>query len=177
MPSIYEKSTFSTGLPVRCARMNGTESYMYHWHKDTAWMYEISALLYQLATFCVRILPQADPVDRYIIQKAQSLMSILDYISKYYAEPITLRSCSDTLGFNESYLSTMFRKSMGMTFSSYVQLLRLNQAAWLLTQTQLPVAEVAAKSGFASIKTFHRVFKCQYGIAPGEYRKQYFQLT
>ena len=35
MPSIYEKSTFSTGLPVRCARMNGTESYMYHWHKDT----------------------------------------------------------------------------------------------------------------------------------------------
>ena len=140
-------------------------------------MYEISALLYQLATFCVRTLPQAEPVDRYIIQKAQSLMSILDYISKYYAEPITLRSCSDTLGFNESYLSTMFRKSMGMTFSSYVQLLRLNQAAWLLTQTQLPVAEVAVKSGFASIKTFHRVFKYQYGMAPGEYRKHYIKLT
>ena len=66
---------------------------------------------------------------------------------------------------------------MGMTFSSYVQLLRLNQATWLLTQTQLPVTEVAAKSGFASIKTFHCVFKYQYGIAPGEYRKQYFQLT
>ena len=104
-------------------------------------------------------------------------MSVLNYISKYYTEPITLRSCSDTLGFNESYLSTMFRKSMGMTCSSYVQLLRLNQATWLLTQTQLPVTEVAAKSGFASIKTFHCVFKYQYGIAPGEYRKQYFQLT
>ena len=104
-------------------------------------------------------------------------MSVLNYISKYYTEPTTLRSCSDTLGFNESYLSTMFRKSMGMTFSSYVQLLRLNQATWLLTQTQLPVAEVAAKSGFASIKTFHRAFKYQYSIAPGEYRKQYFQLT
>ena len=64
-----------------------------------------------------------------------------------------------------------------MTFSSYVQLLRLNQAAWLLTQTQLPVAEVAVKSGFASIKTFHRVFKYQYGMAPGEYRKHYIKLT
>jgi AraC-like DNA-binding protein len=47
---------------------------------------------------------------------------------------------------------------------------RINQAREHLTESDLPVAEIAYLCGFASLKTFYRLFKVLTGVSPSAYR-------
>jgi AraC-type DNA-binding domain-containing proteins len=49
---------------------------------------------------------------------------------------------------------------------------RINQAKFILASKELPMAEVAVQAGFASVKTFHHVFKESVGQSPLQYQKQ-----
>lgn len=48
---------------------------------------------------------------------------------------------------------------------------RIKQAKFILSTEKLPMSEVAEKSGFSSVKTFHHVFKSEVGISPLKYQK------
>ena len=59
----------------------------------------------------------------------------------------------------------------GFSFRKLVERVRLTQATSYLQATDLPLAEIAAKLGFANVGTFHRAFKRWTGRAPGELRR------
>jgi len=48
----------------------------------------------------------------------------------------------------------------------------LHRATAWLTQTDLPIAEIAAKSGFGGVESFTRVFRDAYGMPPAKYRRE-----
>lgn len=54
---------------------------------------------------------------------------------------------------------------------------RVNQAQFILGNEKLPMAEVAEKAGFASVKTFHHVFKGAVGHSPLQYQKMMSYLS
>ncbi len=78
---------------------------------------------------------------------------------------------ADEMGMNSAYLGRLFRQSLNMSISDYINLVRVQHAARLLIATTLSVESIASKVGFSNPKYFFVVFKKIYGQTPLQYRK------
>lgn len=58
----------------------------------------------------------------------------------------------------------------GITPSNYIKKVRMDVAARLLRESDLPISEIATKTGFSTTKYFNKVFKDTYQVSPIEYR-------
>ena len=97
--------------------------------------------------------------------------SILDYIDKNYAEPISLSTLATRCYFSPSYISKEFKKISGMGFKEYLIEKRITETAKYLTQTDFSIAEIQYKVGFTDKTRFFKEFSKLYGCTPLEYRK------
>lgn len=93
---------------------------------------------------------------------------IVRYVDSNYTEDITLKSMGEALGYEPHYLSRYFHSRIPMHFSKYVNWYRVDTAIELLRNTELPVTEIATRSGFQSIRSFNRVYRELTGISPSE---------
>lgn len=96
--------------------------------------------------------------------------AIFAYVSEHFREPITLTDLEDVCGYSAHYLSRVFSEAVGINFRRFVNELRLEYARELLTTTDLPVTEIAYKSGFGSIRSFNRAFGDEYHSVPKKSR-------
>ena len=69
------------------------------------------------------------------------------------------------------YLSHVFSKYTGSTFTEYLTDIRMNHARVLLTQTDLSIRRVADRVGYPDGYYFTKVFKKRFAAPPGRYRK------
>lgn len=98
------------------------------------------------------------------------LCPILDYLNQHYSEPVTLRDISRTMGYTQSYLSTLFARRLGLPFSRYLQNLRIAAACDLLSNTQQSVEEIALACGYSDLKFFRSLFRDRLKVTPSEFR-------
>ncbi|MBQ3860072.1 MAG: helix-turn-helix domain-containing protein [Clostridia bacterium] len=96
---------------------------------------------------------------------------ILAYVDTHYSENITMNDLSAELGLSPDYMARKFKSALRMTPSEYVRKFRIARAMELLVTTDLPVAEVAKRTGFSDVSLFSRVFKQSVGLPPASYRK------
>lgn len=89
-------------------------------------------------------------------------------IRTHWREPLSLSVLASGLFVSESYLSRVFRKHLGMTFTEYLVSVRLESAVQELRAGH-SVTEAAYRSGFPSSNAFITYFKRAYGITPGRY--------
>ena len=75
------------------------------------------------------------------------------------------------LGVTDRHLRRVFRAEFGVSPVQYAQTQRLLLAKQLLTDTTLPLTEVALASGFGSLRRFNALFKARYRLSPGALRK------
>ncbi len=94
------------------------------------------------------------------------------YIRNHYRENITLTSAADEAGLSPSYLSSLFLKSTGETFSRYILTLRMKDARRLLLYSTLSISDIALLCGFQDPGYFTKRFRKEEGITPQEYRNQ-----
>ena len=99
------------------------------------------------------------------MQKAQN------FIDNNYAT-IHVADVVEYIGFARSYFTTCFTKKFGISPQEYIIKCRLEKAEKLLTHTEQPVREIAARVGYEDQLTFSRLFKRHYGAGPLAYRKQ-----
>lgn len=90
---------------------------------------------------------------------------------------ITLEKTAAYMNMNKSSLCKFIKKQTGQTFTEYINSLRLEKAALLLTSTTDPACDIAYDCGFTNIPYFHRLFARNYGMSPCDYRKKYCQYT
>ncbi len=76
------------------------------------------------------------------------------------------------LGISKNLFVEVFRRSFGVSFTEYVNRLRLEEALTLLQTTDLSIGEVSEKTGFGTTRTFRRQFHSKYGLSPIAFRKQ-----
>ena len=93
-----------------------------------------------------------------------------EYINENYDKKISIEDLADACGLSYSYFSNCFKRTFGDTPKGYITNLRLNKAKYYLTETALPIKEIASKCGFAHFNTFTSAFKKYIGVSPREYR-------
>ncbi|MCI5650572.1 MAG: AraC family transcriptional regulator [Fusicatenibacter sp.] len=98
------------------------------------------------------------------------LLGVYRYIEEHYREG-SLSELSDELHYDLCNLSRMIRRLTGKNYTELLQNKRLSQAAFLLENTRLPVADIGERVGYENLSYFHRIFKERFGVSPKKYRK------
>ncbi|MBR5507608.1 MAG: helix-turn-helix transcriptional regulator [Clostridia bacterium] len=84
---------------------------------------------------------------------------------------ISIDQISKDLKISKSCISHTFSEKFRIPFRTYINTLRLREAVKLLENTSKSITEIAAESGFETIRTFNRSFTQSFGISPSQYRK------
>lgn len=95
---------------------------------------------------------------------------VIDYIDKHYTKDLSLSDLATRFHLTESYLSKLIKESTGISFKTYLNLLKVNRAKELLAQRNQNVTEVAEEVGCKNVNTFIRIFKQHTGTTPGKYQ-------
>ena len=85
--------------------------------------------------------------------------------------PVTVEAIARRAGITPRTLESIFRKSIGETPGAYYLRLRLTAARKLVTDTRIPMAEIAGRTGFSSAAAFSRAFSRAFGRAPVHVRQ------
>jgi AraC-like DNA-binding protein len=100
--------------------------------------------------------------------------AILRFIATNYTNSeLDLEGVTTGTGANRNKINEVLKAELGMTFTGYVNKLRLTEAARLLTdKAGATVAEVAYSVGYANVSYFNKLFKEEYGCTPTAFRNQ-----
>lgn len=107
-------------------------------------------------------------------RKDQLCIAIRDILHKekaYRDQTITRDSIVERLGTNKELFIGAFQYCFGMSFSEYVNSLRLKDSITLLEESDLTIEEISERVGFGTVRTFQRQFQTKYNMSPKEYRK------
>lgn len=93
-----------------------------------------------------------------------------EYILHNYEKNITLKEVAKLHFINEKYLGQLFRKQLGISFTSYLNNTRLEHAKSMLVSTKDSVIDVSTACGYQNVTYFNRIFKKVTGKTPTDYR-------
>lgn len=103
-------------------------------------------------------------------QDKNMLIEIMNYI-EMNCFTATLQSTADVFGFHPNYLSSYIKKNTGKSFKELIILQRMCQACFYLSNSEIPIYEIANKVGYDNLGFFYKKFKEIYKITPQEYRE------
>lgn len=128
----------------------------------------LSAALNQLNSLYCSLLQAKRPDSSH-----PAISSALSFIESHYAEQISLDDLATHLSMNKSYLSHLFTKETGTTFTDYLENIRIYKAQSLLRETALSIAVISEKVGYTSQSYFSKAFKKRVGVSPNTYRASF----
>lgn len=99
------------------------------------------------------------------------LLHLLDYIENEYKNA-ALSEFAERNRVDIYSLGRLIKKNTGMTFTGLLAQKRMRQAAWLLRNTKLAIADISVSVGYENTSYFYRLFRKTYGIGPREYRSR-----
>lgn len=98
--------------------------------------------------------------------------AIEKYISFNFMDPsMGLNKISDEFQISESYFSHMFKEKTGVNFSTYLENIRMSEAARMIKETDISLNELYISVGYNNANTFRRAFKKIYGVTPSSMRE------
>lgn len=111
-------------------------------------------------------------VKDYSLKKYSNLIGrVVTLISYDYSADLSLKSIAEKMCVNASYLSSQFKKECGETLTDYVNKMRMEYAATILTHSDKQVQEIAEECGILDTNYFIKLFKKQYNMTPTQYRE------
>ncbi len=108
-------------------------------------------------------------LDEDFIKKMQPAF---DYVLKYYNEDVIAVEAAKLCNMSYSYFSRKFNQLMRISFSDYVNYVRVMEAEKLLVSTDLNITEISNKVGFNTTSYFIKIFKQLKNSSPKQYKKQ-----
>lgn len=102
--------------------------------------------------------------------------SIMDIHIHLYG-PLTLKQIAERLSVSSPYLSSQFKREVGMTVTEYIRTKRMEQALKLLHSTDESIEEIAFQIGIRDSSYFSKQFKQHTGLSPQQYQQQIRGIT
>jgi two-component system response regulator YesN len=93
------------------------------------------------------------------------------YVDVNYAEDISLNSLSKQFHVVDSYLSKMFKDTVGENLMLYISRVRIRRATELIRRGNVSLTEIAGLVGYGDYAYFNRVFRKITGMGPREYKE------
>lgn len=102
----------------------------------------------------------------------QSVVSeVMDYLHHHSTDRIELQDLADHMAISVKHLNRIFKSATGTTIVSYANDIRLDQAKYYLTTTDLKIKDIAQLLNYYDQYHFGRIFKKATGVSPIEFRK------
>ncbi len=120
---------------------------------------------------CLRCRPEAAPFSPAWKGSRTTVERALRLIGNGALDDGDVEGLSERLGVGSRQLSRLFRKHLGASPVQVAQTARVQRAKRLLDETRLPIAEVALRSGFGSLRRFNTVFARIYRRPPSAIRR------
>ncbi|HHX51535.1 MAG TPA: response regulator [Clostridia bacterium] len=96
---------------------------------------------------------------------------VISFLGANYASDLSLKEVAKRFYFSPSYLSKMLKKETGLTYTEYLNHLRITQARMLLKNSDLIISKIAVMVGYNDVCHFNRTFKKMMGVNPSQYRR------
>lgn len=96
---------------------------------------------------------------------------VIAYIHDHMDEPLDLDRLAEVACLSRFHWHRIYRAVSGETVAQTLKRVRLSRAGFDLSRTDMPLAEIAKRSGYPNVRSFTRAFKGVYGVPPGEYRR------
>ena len=109
--------------------------------------------------------PAGSSINKTVLQK------LFVYIDEHYGEDCSLKDAAQFLQYDYAYLSKLFIKYTGISFTEYLNSYRISQACNMLRKNELSISEIADRCGYSNLRTFHRNFNKMMNCAPQVYKK------
>ncbi|HEY9713293.1 MAG TPA: AlkA N-terminal domain-containing protein [Chroococcales cyanobacterium] len=120
---------------------------------------------------CLRCRPELAPGNSRVDAMNRLSGLIAQQIEDGFLDNGSVADLAQEIGISERHLRRVVESEFGVSPLDLAQTARLLTAKRLLTDTNLPVTEVAYISGFASLRRFNSVFKERYNLSPSQLRK------
>lgn len=127
---------------------------------------KIVSCLNQLVASYNNALPSQVQTSSLLVKKTVS------YIANSYADKVSLEEIASRFKVTPEYISHLFTKDMGISFSDYVKKYRIDQAKKIMRTSGYKIYQIGEKVGYRDPKYFNRVFKEVTGLSPKEYMKR-----
>ncbi len=136
------------------------------WESDS--LEKLALLLQEIVErFCQSVFPGAAGGEKNAISR------VMRYVELHYAERITLETVAQHVYLSPSYLSFLFKRTLGFSFNEYVNSVRISEAKRLLRGGFYSVTETAYAVGYESQSYFPKVFRRLMGLTPSEYQQNH----
>jgi AraC-like DNA-binding protein len=141
--------------------------------KAVGYRFAIKSKLYEMAMLFMREMPDEQAEARKTIKNNNLRMErVFSFIFGNFDNPeLSLEQVAESASLSKFYFTRFFKEQSGQSFHECLSRVRIGQARKFLSQTDLPIIDIAYQCGFASLATFNRLFKDQTGVTPSCYRK------
>jgi len=103
--------------------------------------------------------------------KLRQAIALIDHhLSDEEEGRVALRAVARAVRMSYFHFSRAFKQSMGMTATNYIAERRIERAKKMLEETELPISEIALRSGFSSQSHFTTAFRRLAGATPKAFR-------
>ncbi len=111
-----------------------------------------------------------------LFSKRDRFLKIFNFLeNNYQDENISTYDIADSVELSKTYLLKIFKNDLGISLKDYLNYLRLSKSTNDLLNTNKSIIEIAIDNGFDNRTTYHALFKKQYEMSPGEYRKTFLK--
>jgi two-component system response regulator YesN len=107
--------------------------------------------------------------NRFKKQGNEHLMNAIQFIRKHYSEDLSLNEVAKNVFVSGYYLSHLFREELDITFSDYLNKIRMEAAIKLMKEKNHLIQDIAAMTGFKDAAYFCKAFKKYNGLTPKKY--------
>ncbi len=101
---------------------------------------------------------------------SEPLQGVIEHIHLNYHRNLTIDMLAERAHLHPNYFIRVFKRQFGTSPIQYVNRKRIEEAKWLLTSTNLLLAEIGAKVGIPDVSYLSKLFKSSTGLSPTAYR-------
>lgn len=101
----------------------------------------------------------------------------MEYMEYHYREKIKINELAEYIGVNRSYLTNMFKKTIGCSPQEYLVEFRMGKAKNLLKNTDMPINVVAEAVGYPDQLAFSKMFRIYTSMSPKAFRQTKEELV
>ena len=132
---------------------------------------EILNIYYQLLKYC-----STPKKNKYVVKTPKNFnhaKRVIEYIGNHYSDEISLNDMADLAELSPAYFSKYFKDTTGMSFTKYLNSVRLEYALKDMLVKNMTVTDASFENGFPNVKSFINCCKKIYGYTPAQYKRHY----